>query len=323
MRAAVYSRKGVAREVLSVVELPDPQPGAGEVRVRISFSAVNPTDWKMRVSEAPMVGPQQTPNQDGSGVIDSVGDGVDPARVGQSVWVFHAAWQRVGGTAAEFVVLPEAQAVPVPDGVDLSFAGALGIPFITAHGCLYSDGPVEGRTILVAGGAGAVGNAAIQLAVHGGARVIATVSSDEKGRLATAAGAHVVVNYRDADAAQQIRAAAPGGVSRIIEVALGANRELDLAVLAPHGVVVTYANELTDPDIPVRTLMTMNATLRFALVYVFTPDQISAATRGITEALEAGALTSLLPEHRFTLDQIAEAHEAVESDVVGKVLIEL
>ncbi len=241
MLAAAYSQRGSADEVLAVREVPDPVVGPGEVRVRIHTSGVNPTDWKSRSAGAP-IEDYLIPNQDGAGIIDQVGAGVDPARLGQRVWVFHAAWQRTNGTAAQFTALPAGQAVPLPDTIGFDQGAGLGIPYITAHGCLYGDGPIDGLTVLVAAGAGAVGHAAIELAVFGGARVIATVSSQEKAQIARAAGAHVVVNYRDCDAAAQIAAAAPGGVDRIIEVALGANLELDLAVLKPHGrlVVVSF-----------------------------------------------------------------------------------
>lgn len=323
MRAAWYSTKGPAHEVLTVGELPDPEPAPGEVRVRIHVSGVNPTDWKSRTSPTPMVGPAQVPNQDGAGVVESVGAGVDPARVGERVWVFHAANESVHGTAAEYSVVPAGQAVPLPDAIGFDQAAGLGIPFITAHGCLYSDGPIAGRTILVAGGAGAVGHAAIQLALRGGARVITTVSSEGKAAIARAAGATDIVNYRDPDAAAQIRALAPDGVDRVIEVALTSNLDLDLAVLAPHGVVVTYATEPAgDPVIPVRSLMWPNLTLRFALVYTFTDGQIARALEDIQAALAEGALVPL-PQHRFPLDRIADAHDAVEAGAVGKVLVDI
>jgi len=323
MRAAWYSTKGSSHEVLTVGELPDPEPGPGQVRVRVSVSGVNPTDWKSRTSATPMVGPNQVPNQDGAGVIEAVGAGIDPGRVGERVWLFHAANDSVHGTAAEFSLVPADQAVPLPDSADFDLGASLGIPFITAHGCLYSDGPIAGRTILVAGGAGAVGHAAIQLALRGGARVITTVSSPEKAAIARTAGDVTIVNYRNADAVEQIRAAAPNGVDRIIEVALTTNLDLDIAVLAPHGVVVTYATEPAgDPVVPVRSFMWPNLTLRFALVYTFTDAQIAAALADITAAVDEGALVTL-PLHRFPLDRIADAHDAVEAGAVGKVLVDV
>lgn len=323
MKAAVYRQRGAAQHVLTVEELPDPMPGPGEVRVRVHASGVNPTDWKSRSADLPMAFEYQIPNQDGAGVIDAVGEGVDAGRVGERVWLFHAALNRVNGTAAQYTVIPSDQAVPLPEAVSFSQGAGLAIPYITAYGCLYLDGPIKDRTILIAGGAGAVGHAAIELAKFDGANVITTVSSPEKAELAKAAGADVVVNYRDADAIDQIKAAAPSGVDRIIEVALGANLDVDLAVLKPAGSIITYAAEPTgDPHIPVRRLMTDNVTLHFILVYNFTQTQIDDAVAGVSKALAAGALTPL-PEVHFTLDQTAQAHLAVEGGATGKILIDL
>src|SRR5689334_3317801 len=222
MRAAVYRRYGPAREVLEVVELPDPEPGPGEVRVKVAWSGVNPTDWKQRTGEGEVEGGLQVPNQDGSGVIDAVGDGVDGGRLGERVWIYFAAWERAYGTAAEYVCLPSAQAVALPSNASLELGAMLGIPAMTAHRCLFAGGPVEGQTVLVHGGAGAVGHFAIELARRAGANVVTTVSGPEKAKLAEAAGAHVVVNYKDEDAAEQITKAF-GPVDRIVEVALAQN----------------------------------------------------------------------------------------------------
>lgn len=323
MKAAVYRQRGAAHDVLTIEELPDPTPGRGEVRVRVHASGVNPTDWKSRSGDAPMTVEYQIPNQDGAGVIDAVGDGVDESRIGERVWLFHAAWNRVNGTSAEYTVVPSGQAVRLPDSATFNQGAGLAIPYITAYGCLYLDGPIAGKSVLIAGGAGAVGHAAIELAKFDGAHVITTVSSPEKAELARAAGADVIVNYRDADAIDQIKAAAPGGVDRVIEVALGANIELDLSVLRPAGSIITYAAEPTgDPQLPVRRLMTDNVTLHFILVYNFTQTQIDDAVAGVSKALAAGALTPL-PETHFTLDQIAQAHEAVEAGITGKVIVDI
>jgi NADPH2:quinone reductase len=190
MRAAVYRRHGPAAEVLGVEELDQPQPGPGEVRVRVAVSGVNPTDWKSRqgASPEPVAGGFQVPNQDGAGVIDEVGSGVDPARVGERVWLYFAAWRRPYGTAAEYTVVPAHRAVPLPESAGLDLGASLGIPAMTAHRCLFADGPVDGRTVLVAGGAGAVGHFAIELACAAGATVISTVSSGEKAALVVAPG---------------------------------------------------------------------------------------------------------------------------------------
>ena len=320
MKAAVYDATGPARDVLKVTEVERPEPGPGEVRVRVHVSGVNPTDAKSRSGATPRpIDGFQIPDQDGAGVIDAVGAGVDPARVGQRVWLFLAAAGRKWGTAAEWTVLPERQAVPLPDGVDLELGANLGVPAITAHRCVFADGPVSGQTVLVAGGAGAVGHFAIELAKRAGARVIATVSGPEKGELARAAGADLVLNYREQDVAAQVRSFC-GHLDRVVEVALAANLETDLAASGPGTVVVTYAATPPDPVLPVRACMSANVTLRFVLLYGVPAAAVDAAVVDITAALRAGELTPL-PAHRFPLDDIAAAHEAVENGVTGKVLV--
>jgi NADPH2:quinone reductase len=322
MIAAVYRSTG-GSGVLAVEEVPTPAPGAGEVLVRIVVAGVNPTDWKARAGTTGEVAFDfQVPGQDGAGVIEEVGAGVDAARVGERVWVYFAAWRRQWGTAAQYCVVPAEQAVPLPGGASFELGASLGIPALTAYHCLRADGPIAGDDVLVAGGAGAVGHAAIELGVWSGARVISTVSGPEKGLLADEAGASVVVNYRDDDAADQIRGAAPDGVSRIVELALGPNLELDLAVIAPHGVIATYAADQPTASVPIRALMSPNLVLRFVLVYTIERAALRAAVDGVCQALAVGALTTL-PVHRFVLERTAEAHDAVEGGAVGKVLIEM
>lgn len=321
MQAAGYRQRGPSN-VIEVGEIPTPGPGPGEVRVRMHVAGVNPTDWKLRQAGPPLGYDIQVPCHDGGGVIEAVGSGVDPVRIGERVWVFLAANQRPWGTAAQYSVVPSRQAITLPAGISFEFAAGLGVPFLTAHSCLFHDGPIDGQTILVAGGAGAVGNAAIQWAVRAGAHVITTVSSDAKATLAARAGAHVIINYREPDAVERIRSAARAGVDRIIEVALGANLTLDLAVLAPHSTIVTYASEPKDPVIPTRALMTLNATLRYVILYGFTQPMLTAGINDITAALTDGALTPL-PFHHFALEDTAAALDAVEGGAVGKVLIDI
>ncbi len=322
MRAALYDRTGTAAEVCRVGEVDMPEPGPGEVRIRIQLSGVNPTDWKSRsgATARPIDG-FQIPHHDGTGVIDAVGGGVDEARIGQRVWTWMAAAGRRYGTAAQWSVVSSRQAVPLPDGASAELGASLGVPAMTAHRCLFADGPVEGKNVLVAGGAGAVGHFAIELAKFFGARVVTTVSGPEKAELARRAGADLVVNYRDADAADQLRAFAPQ-MDRIVELALGANLELDLAVSGPYTHIVDYAAEPADPVLPVRKCMNANVTLRFILLYAVPAEATDQAATDVTRALEAGALTEL-PVIRFGLDDIVAAHEAVEAGAVGKVLIEL
>ena len=321
MKAAVYTYTGPAAEVLRVEELDRPGPGPGEVLVRLRASGVNPTDYKARSGAVPRpIDGFQIPHHDGAGVIEAVGAGVDPARVGQRVWLWLAAAGRRWGTAAQWTVVTERQAVPLPDGASFELGASLGVPAMTAHWCLFADGPVAGKTVLVAGGAGAVGHFAIELAVRAGAQVIATVSGPEKAELAAKAGAAHVVNYTGADAAGQIRAAV-GQTDRIIEVALGANLHLDLAVARPGSTVVTYAAEPTDPVLPVRACMTANVVLRFILLYGVPRDALDRAAADISAALADGALTELPVAARIPLSDVVAAHEAAEAGPLGKVLV--
>ncbi len=323
MKAALYDRYGPAREVLRVEDVERPEPGPGEVRVRVEFSGVNPTDWKSRSGATPRpIDGFQIPHHDGAGVIDAVGEGVDPGRVGQRVWLWMAAAGRRWGTAAEWTVVPVYAAVPLPDGVSGELGASLGVPALTAHRCLLADGPIDGQTVLVAGGAGAVGHFAIELGKRAGARVVTTVSGPQKAELAVKAGADLVVNYREPDAADQIRSfAGAAGVDRVVEVALGANLQLDLAVVArPDARIVCYAAEADDPTLPVRACMNANVVLRFVLLYGVPAEALIQAAGDITGALADGTLTEL-PVIRYPLDQIAAAQDAVEAGAVGKVLV--
>jgi NADPH2:quinone reductase len=339
MKAIVYRQHG-GPEVLTLDDRPVPEPGPGEVRVKVHFSGVNPTDWKARaVPSRPL--PEgdrgQVPNQDGSGVIDAIGEGVPSERLGERVWIWEAAWQRADGTAQEFVALPQQQAVALPDHASYELGASLGIPALTAHRCLtvadagpdrLGPGALADRTVLVAGGAGAVGNAAIQLAHWAGATIVTTVSGPEKAALARAAGAHHVVNYRDTDAASAIREAAPDGVDIIVEVAPVANAALDLAVAAPNAVVAVYASTGDEPlALPVRELMFANLRWQGVLVYTVPEAAKAAAVADVAAAVADGALRvgeeAGLPLHSFPLEQTQDAHAAVENNAVGKVIVEV
>ena len=322
MKAALYRAYGSAADTLRVEDVDRPEPGPGQVRVRMQLSGVNPTDWKSRSGATPRpIEGFQVPHHDGTGVIDAVGPGVDAGRVGERVWTWMAAAGSQWGTAAQWSVLPARQAVPLPDGASAELGASLGVPAMTAHRALFADGPVEGTSVLVAGGAGAVGHYAVELAKFYGARVATTVSGPAKAELAAKAGADLVVNYRDADAADQLRAFAPQ-MDRIVELALGANLELDLAVSGPRTHIVDYAAEATDPVLPVRRCMNANVTLRFILLYGIPAEAADQAVADISRAVRAGALTEL-PVTRFGLDQVAAAHDAVEACAVGKVLVEI
>jgi NADPH2:quinone reductase len=330
MRAIVYSRNESGFEL---VERGEPRPGAGEVRVAIKVSGVNPSDWKAR-ARTPEPDGEIVPNQDGAGVIDAVGPGVVDRQVGQRVWVWEAAWQRPDGTAQEYVVLPVRQTVPLPDHASFELGASVPIPVITAHRCLtprggrIAPGSLAGRTVLVAGGAGAVGNAAIQLATWAGATVLTTVSSPEKARLATNAGADRVVDYREENAAEAIAKLAPQGVDIIVEVAPVANADLDAAVLGPNGTVAVYATDGDDKaPLPVFTFMSRNIGYQFVLVYTLDEAAKANAITDIQAAIEARAYTvgeaAGLPLHHFPLEQTAQAHEAVKHGAIGKVLIDV
>jgi NADPH2:quinone reductase len=322
MKAVMYERQGSAAEVLQVVDLPRPEPGPGEVRVRVSFSGINPTDWKSRSGATPRpIGRFQIPHHDGSGVIDAVGPGVDESRVGERVWIWMAAAGSQWGTAAEWTVVTEQQAVTLPDGASLELGASLGVPALTAHRCLFADGDLDGRSVLVAGGAGAVGHFAIELARHHGARVLTTVSSAEKAEIARAAGADLVVNYREPDVLERLRAQAQR-VDRVVEVNLAANLSIDLGLAGPGTVVAVYAADTADPELPVRACMSANLVLRFVLLYGVPIADLLRGVRDVSAALGAGALSEL-PVHRFPLEECAAAQEAVQGGAMGKVLLDV
>ena len=312
MRAAWYERQGPADEVLQVGERQRPEPGRGEVRVRIHASGVNPSDTYARSGrQGPMAFARVIPHQDGAGTIDAVGEGVPASRVGERVWVYEATWKRPGGTAAEYCVVPAARAVALPDNVDFDAGACLGIPAMTAHRAVFTDGPVRGRTILVTGGAGAVGSTAIQLAAWGGATVLATVSSDEKARVARAAGAEHTINYRQQDVAAEIQRLT-GGVDRVVEVDFGGNLPTTLQVLKPSGTLASYATRGDEkPGVPFRTLMVKNLTVHAILVYTMPEPAKAAAMADITRALQEGGLRPVITR-RLPLERIAEAHAHVE-----------
>ncbi|AZC14758.1 NADPH:quinone reductase [Microbacterium sp. ABRD28] len=337
MRSIVYSRAGDS-SVLDVVERSIPQPGPGEVRVRVAVSGVNPTDWKARrTGTAATAFGEVTPNQDGAGVVDAVGDGVDAPSVGERVWIFLAQHERPTGTAQEYTVVPAARAVPLPEDIGFDVAAGLGVPAMTAHRALtiHEDGPerlsagaLAGRTVLVAGGAGAVGHAAIQLARWAGATVIATVSSDQKATLARDAGAHHTVNYRREDTARRILEIAPGGVEQIVEVSPAHNFALDTDVIANHGSIAYYADNGGDEAIiPVVPTFAKNIRFQGLLMYTVGERALTAAVEDITAALRDGALPvgedAGLPLTWFGLDDTAAAHDAVENGAIGKVLIDV
>lgn len=341
MQAVVYNRTGDAG-VLELVERTLPEPGIGEVRVQMHVSGVNPTDWKSRRgTSTPIGGPalvEIVPNQDGAGIVDAVGPGASGLSVGDRVWLVLSAHGRGTGTAQQYTVVPAERAIVLPTTTGFDIGASLGVPAVTAHRALTAlehgprrlfPGALAGRTVLVAGGAGAVGHAAIQLARWAGAElVLSTVSTREKGLLAKRAGAHATIDYRADDAAQQIRDLAPNGVDLIVEVSPARNAVLDAAVIANHGTVAVYATEGgREAILDVAHLFSLNVRYQFLLLYTLDPVALRAATEDITAALEVGALPvgedAGLPLTRFPLARTADAHRAVENSIVGKVLIDI
>ena len=312
MRAAFYDRQGPAGEVLEVGELPRTDPGPGEVRVRLHRSGVNPGDVKKRQAwlDSPMAFDRIVPHSDGAGVIDAVGSGVDKGRVGRRVWVFGAQSYRQFGTAAESTVVPDHMAVDLPDDVSYSVGACLGIPGITAHRAVFADGPVTGRTVLVHGVKGAVGSLAAHLARRGGARVIGTVRHDDDVSQVDEGVADLVISTAD-DPVARIRAAAPDGVDRVVEVAFSANIDLDSEVVAPDAVIATYGSPQPRPSIPLWPLLFANVSIRLLGSDDFSSEAKAAAAVELTAA--AADNPRLVPEiEEFPLDRIADAHELVE-----------
>jgi NADPH2:quinone reductase len=300
--------------------LPKPVAGPGEVLVAIRASAVNPSDTKGRGGargNVAMPFPLIIPHQDGSGIIEAVGDDVDSGRLGERVWVYEAQLGRASGTAAEYTAVPAHQAVPLPDGVSFEEGACLGVPALTAHRCIFADGSVRGQTILVTGGAGAVGHYAIQFAKHGGALTIATVSTGEQAAAAREAGADLVINRSEEDIVARLSefvgSAAERNVDRIVEVAFGANLETSMRILKPRGVIATYSSDaVPEPALRFWPLLMLDATIRLVLVYAMSREAheegIAATVSGLQEKWLKHRIAALLP-----LEQIAEAHEMVEA----------
>ncbi|MDE2119583.1 MAG: NADPH:quinone reductase [Betaproteobacteria bacterium] len=327
MQAAYYTRLGPARDVLQLGEVPTPQPAHGEVRVRLQCSGVNPSDVKSRMGlrNPRMPFERVIPHSDGAGVIDAVGVGVDPARIGRRVWTWNAAWGRPDGTAAQWVCLPQQQAVDLPDNVDAAAGACLGIPALTAlHAVLLGEG-VAGRTVLVAGGAGAVGHYAVQMASQlGAARVIASVSTPAKAELARAAGADAVVRYRDEPLVERVAELTGGrGVDRIIELDIGVNGAADLDMLRNGGECVVYGSSQAQIQLPFFPLIAKNLQLRCFIVYHLTPAERERAQGTLTRMLQRGVLQHNIAA-RVPLRDIARAHEMVESGAaVGNVVLDI
>ena len=332
MRAAYYERKGNPQDVLQLGQIPEPVPGPGDVRVQIKISAINPSDTKQRQgwnNQVVMPYPRIVPHNDGSGVIVEAGPGVPPGRIGERVWVFEA--QREGrafGTAAEYVVVPSRNAVHLPDAASFEDGASMGVPGMTAHHLLFADGPIHGKTILIQGGAGSVGHVAVQLARWAGAKVIATVGSDEQADVAKASGADYVFNYKADDVVAEIRRfmgeASP--IDRVCEVAFVKNLDIDAAIIRPSGVIATFMVD-EDPSRPpavnLQQLTAKNATVHFVLVYAMSRNAHDLAAADLNTAMHAGALRPRVAG-KFPLEQIADAHALLGTmGAGGKILLEV
>jgi NADPH:quinone reductase len=327
MRAAWYDQQGPAREVLVVGSMPLPEPREGEVRVRVHVTGPNPSDVKRRsgFQGMPMPFPRIVPHSDGAGIIDEVGAGVSEDRLGERVWIFNAGWQRPFGSAAEWITLPASLAVPLPPSASFALGACLGIPALTAHMTVFGGGSLEGSTVLVTGGAGAVGYYAVQLAKWGGAEVIATVSSPEKAAVAERAGADHVIDYRRADVAAEVAELTAGrGVSRIVDVAFGANLGVDASVITPGGTIATYGSDSDhEPRLPFYPLLQKNVTLQMCFVYLLADESRRVAVADINAAIEQGALDEHI-SHRLALEDVVTAHELLEGgQAVGNVVVSL
>jgi NADPH:quinone reductase len=327
MRAAFYERTGPASEVLCIAELPTPFPGPGEVRVKVARSGVNPSDVKARAGARTksLAFPRIIPHSDGAGVIDQVGADVLSTRIRERVWVWNAAWMRPFGTAAQYVVLPSEQAVRLPDNTDLAVGACLGIPALTAYHSITTDGGVEGKRVLVAGGAGAVGHYAIQLAKLKGARqILATVSGPEKAALAREAGADVLINYRTDHLSTTVQDATAGqSVDRIIEVDLAANIHTDLALLHQDGEIIVYGSGAQEIPVPFSPAIRKGVHLYFFIVYSLHQTVRERDIKDLSMLLEGNHLKHNIAA-RLPLAQIAEAHDLVEQGrVSGNIVLEV
>ncbi|HEX3506630.1 MAG TPA: NADPH:quinone reductase [Xanthobacteraceae bacterium] len=324
MRAVFYETNGTAREVLKIGEVDTPRPGPGEVRVKLATSGVNPSDVKARIGSTRKIAfPRVIPDSDGAGVIDMVGDSVPATRMGERVWVWNAQWLRAFGTCAEYVTLPSEMAVRLPDKVSFEAGACLGIPAMTAYHAVAVAEAKPGMTLLVSGGAGAVGHYAIQFAKMAGATVITTISSPEKAKLAKAAGADHTIDYKRENVGERVMALTGKGVDAVIELDMAANAKLMPQVLRPHGTIVVYGTGAPIAEVPLFFFLRNAIALKFIYVYELTPAERAAALGAISRALEAGTLINNVAA-TYPLAETVAAHEAVEQGkVLGNVVVRI
>ena len=325
MRAAFYEANGAADAVLKVAEIDTPEPGPGEVRVRLKTSGVNPSDVKSRMGLTRKISfPRVIPHSDGAGSIDAVGDGVPQSRLGERVWIWNGQWKRAFGTAAEYIVLPSAQAVRLPDKVSFEAGACLGIPAMTAFHAVELAAATKETTVLVSGGAGSVSQYVIELAKARGAKVITTISSPEKAKIARECCADHTIDYKREDVGERIAEFTDKrGVDAIIEMDLAANAKLIPAVLKPRGSVVIYGTGAMEATIPAQWCLVSSTRLQFFLIYELDPTRREHVIHGVNRALEHGILSNRTAPP-FALEKIVAAHQAVEDGgATGNVIVAL
>ncbi|MFO1188780.1 MAG: NADPH:quinone reductase [Alphaproteobacteria bacterium] len=325
MKAVWYERQGAARDVLTIGEMAIPAPGPGEVQVRVMASGINPVDVKTRAgTRGPMPFPRQIPHFDGAGIIEAVGRGVRKDRVGERVWLHSAAYKRPMGTAAQYCAVPTGYALPLPETTSFAEGACLGVPALTAHRAVHVGGPIRGQTILVTGGAGAVGGYAIQFAKDGGAHVISTISSAEKAGLARSFGADHTINYKTENVVERIMELTRGaGVDRVVEVEFGGNIHTNLAILKMNGSIAAYASMAApEPKIPYYGLQMRGINMHLVFVFGMPAEPLRRASRDVSRLLQAGKLHHYVP-HRYPLADAVRAHEAVENAATGNVVLEI
>ena len=324
MKAAWYTKIGEAKDVLKVGELDDPIPVAGEVLVKVKASGINPSDVKTRAgARGELQFPRVIPHSDGSGKIIDVGEGVDKNRIGEKVWIWNGAFGRANGTCAELISLPEFQAVKINNEVSYESAACMGIPASTAYYGVLANGPVKNKTVLISGGAGAVGFYGIQLAKLSGANVITTISNDEKAKVASDAGADKIINYKNENVLEEIMEYTnKDGVDRIFEVEFGGNLPINEKIIKSNGVIATYGSMAEkEPKLPFYNLMFKGVKIDTFLIYSIEKKDREEILNGLSELLNQNSLKHMISK-TYSIDEVIDAHEAMESGaVVGNIVI--
>ncbi len=322
MRAAFYEKNGSARDVLRVGEVETPKAGPGEVRVKLATSGVNPSDVKARQGSRKIAWPQLVPQSDGAGIIDQVGDGMPKSRIGERVWVWNGQWKRPFGTAAEYIAVPAALAVKLPEQTSFEAGACLGIPAMTAYHAVALANASKAMTLLIAGGAGAVSQYAIQFAKAQGATVLTTVSSPEKAKAAQEAGADHTIDYKHDNVGERVmEITSKRGVDAVIEMDIAANAKLLPAVLRPKGSVIIYGTGAAETTLPASFCLFNSIRLQFFIVYELDEAERARTIAGINRTLEQGKLLNRVAQPMFGLEDIVAAHEAVEKGTIGNVVV--